>query len=194
MNKFQVLDYSLFFYIFLFAGLTILWNIHFAKRIMYFVTLYRESVETANNDTLNNYTGLALHYKVEIVKYIFLLTINITEISSVLIFLFGVVLSGVNPTNATVSNCSSKIYNTDLHVFIGIPMETVFISVGHVGLLYSLALVICLMKYLDATYRNINEQPVKFIQIFMTVSCMVGVLLFIAGSIYQSFILEKLIY
>ena len=94
---------------------------------------------------------------------------------------------------ALLKICSSKIYNTELHVVIGAPIEAVFISVGHVGLLMSLALVICLMKYLDTIYHNINEQPVKFIKIFMTVSCVAGVLLLIAGSIHQSFVLEMLI-
>ena len=186
--------YFYLFYSFLFAGLTILWNVYFVKKILYFVTLYRKSVETDKNDILNNYTELALHYKAEIVKYAFLLTINITEIISVLLFLLGVGLTGVNPTNATISNCYSEIYNIDLHIITGTPIEAVFTSVGHAGFVLSLALVICLLKYLDATYRNINNQSLKSAKIILLISCVVGVLLIITGSIHQSFILERLIY
>ena len=188
------LEYFLFFYSFLFVGLVMLWNIHFAKRIQYFVTKYRKYVESAKNDILNNYTELALHCKVEIVKYAFLVVINITEISSLIIYIFGLERTHVNPPNATSNTCLSKIDIAELHVIFGSPMKAVFISVGHVGFLMSLALVICLMKYLDTTYHNINVQPVKFIKIFMTVSCIAGVLLFVSGSIHQSFILERLAY
>ena len=201
MNRYQFqskinidLEYFLFFYSFLFAGITTLWNIHFAKRIQYFVTKYRKYVESAKNDILNNYTELALHCKVEIVKYAFLVTINITEVSSLIIFIFGLGQTHVNLNNTTSNTCHSRIYNTELQVISDTPMKAVFISVGHVGFLMSLALVTCLMKYLDATYHNINEQPVKFIKIFMTVSCIAGVLLFVSGSIHQSFILERLAY
>ena len=189
------LNHFLFFYSFLFAGITILWDIYFAKRILYFVNLYRKSMESAKNgDIFNNYSELALHYKVGIVKHAFLLAINITEISSLIIYKFGLGLTHVNPLNATSNTCRRKISNVELHVVIGTPMKAVFISVGHVGLLMSLALVICLMKYLDTTYHNINEQPVKFIKIFMTISCIAGVLLFVSGSIHQSFVLERLVY
>ena len=189
------LDSFLFFYSFLFVGLTMLWNIYFARMILHLVNLYRKSVESAKNDDIfNNYSELALHYKVGIVKYAFLLAINITEISSLIIYISGLGLTHVNPLNATSNTCLGKISNVELYVVIGTPMEAVFISVGHVGLLMSLALVICLMKYLDATYHNINVQPVKFIKIFMTVSCIAGVLLFVSGSIHQSFVLERVAY
>ena len=201
MNRYQFqskinidLEYFLFFYSFLFAGITILWDIYFAKRILYFVNLYRKYVDSAKNDILNNYTELALKCKVEIVKYSFLVVISIIEISSLIIYISGLGLTHVNPLNATSNTCLGKISNVELHVVIGTPIEAVLISVGHVGFLMSLTLVICLMKYLDTTYHNINEQPVKFIKIFMTVSCIAGVLLFVSGSIHQSFALERLAY
>ena len=170
-----------------------LWNVYFVKKIMYFINLYRKSINSARNDILNNYTELALHYKVEIVKFAFLLAINITEISSAIIYTLGVRLTVITPNNATISIFSSKIYNTDLHVIIGTPMEAVFTSVGNAGFLMSLALVTCLMKYLDATYHNINNQSLKSTKIILLISCVIGVLLIITGSIHQSFILERLI-
>ena len=188
------IDYFFFFYSFLFAGLTILWNVYFVKKILYFVNLYRKSIDSARNDILNNYTELALHYKVGIVKYAFLLAINITEISSAIIFLLGVGMTVVNSTNATISNCYSEIYNIDLYVITGTPMEAVFSSIGHAGFLMSLALVTCLMEYLDAAYHNINNQSLKSTKIILLISCVIGVLLIITGSIHQSYILERLIY
>ena len=190
----SILDHFLFFYLFSLTGLTLLWNVYFAKKIWYFVTLYRKSVESAKNDILNNYTELALHYKVEIVKYAFLLAINITETSSVLIYILGLGLTDVTRTDATISNCSNKIYNIDLHIITGAPMEAVLLSVGRVGFLMSLALVTCLMEYLDATNHNINNQSLKSTKIILLISCIIGVLLIISGSIHQSFILERFIY
>ena len=48
----------------------------------------RKSIDTARKDILNNYTKIAIHYKVEIVKYAFLVVINIIEISSPIIYIF----------------------------------------------------------------------------------------------------------
>ena len=48
------------------------------------------------------------------------------------------------------------------------------------------------MKYLDAAYHNINNQSLKSTKIILLISCVIGVLLIITGSIHQSFILERL--
>ena len=86
MNRNQILEavgndvgYFIFFGLFLYVGLTTLWNVYFAKRIIHFVTLYRNYVEDAKTDLFDNCAELALHYKVEIVKYTFMLVINNTE-------------------------------------------------------------------------------------------------------------------
>ena len=186
------LVYFVFFSVFMYGGLWALWNVYLAKRIIHFVTLYRKSVEDAKTDLFDNCAELALHYKVEIVKYAFMLVINTTEIGGWLIYASGIGLANLSPTNTTINNYIIKIETTDLHV-IGTP-EVVLISVGQVGFLLSVALVTCLMKYLDAAYHNINNQSLKSTKIILLISCVIGALRIITGSIRQLFILEKLIY
>ena len=201
MNRIQNLNniigkdvvYFMFFSVFMYGGLWALWNVYLAKRIIHFVNLYKKSVEDSKTDLFNNCAELALHYKVEIVKYTFMLALSNNEIGGFLMFIIGVGLTNLNPTNATSYNCTNRIENTDLHV-IGTPIETVFISVGQVGLLLSLAIVTCLLKYLDAAYHDINNQSLKSTKIILLISCVIGALRIITGSFYQSFILERLIY
>ena len=190
------LDYLLFIYLFVFVGLSTLWNVYFVKRIIYFVRLYRKAVEKTDADMFGNYSELALHYKVEIVKYLFLVIINIIEMSTILIDQFGFELAHSKSNNLTANNCTmgSALYSSDFNVINSKPIAGVFITVGKVGLLLSIALVTGLVKYLDATYHDINVQPLKAIMINISVSCVIGVLLFITGSVRQLYIFGRLIY
>ena len=122
-----------------------------------------------------------------------MLVINTTEMVGFLMYVSGIGLVSLNPTNATSNNCINKMESTDLHV-IGTPIAAVFISVGQVGLLLSLALMTCLMKYLDAAYHNINNQSLNSTKIILLISSVIGALRIITGSIHQSLILERLIY
>ena len=187
------LFYFLCFSAFIYFGLWALWNVYLTKRIIYFVTLYRKSVEDAKTDLFDNSAELALHYKVEIVKYALMLVLNTTEIGGFLMYVIGVGVNNLSSTNATSNNCISKMENTDLYV-IGTPMAAVFISVGQVGLLLSVALMICLMKYLDAAYHNITNQSLNSTKIILLISYMIAALRIITGSVYQLFILERFIY
>ena len=189
-------DYLLFIYLFVFVGLSTLWNVYFVKRIIYFVRLYRQAVKTANTDMFGNSSELALHYKVEIIKYLFLMIINIIEMSTILIDEFGLELAHSKSNNPTTNNCTmgSALYNSDFNVIISKPIAGAFITVGQVGLLLSITLVTGLVKYLNTTYHDINAQPLKAIMINISVSCVIGVLLFITGSVRQLYIFERLIY
>ena len=59
--------------------LTLLWDVYFVKMLMHYVRLYRECMKEANTDILGNASELALHYKTEIVKHVFMLVINANE-------------------------------------------------------------------------------------------------------------------
>ena len=186
----------MFLYLFLFACLSTLWNVYFVKRILYFFRLYRESIKKARTDVLGK-SSETLHYKVEMVKYVFLLVINITEMSSIMIYITGLVVSTVlvQPNITRLKNClnGTALYNNYLHIILTNPTAAVFMTLGQVGLLLSIALGTSLMKYLDATYHNINHQTLKSIRTLL-VSCAIGVLLIITGFIRHSFIFQTLIY
>ena len=157
-------DYLFFICILIFAGLSTLWNIYFIKRILYFVRVYRETIIKVKTDILGNNSEKALLHKVEIVKYMFLLAINVIEVSVALIDELRLWMSHTQQNNATINNClnGSAISNTDFQFIIGNPIAVVFMSVGRVGLLLTIVLGICLMKYLDSTYHNVNDQSLKF--------------------------------
>ena len=173
-------------------GLSVLWDIYFVKRILYFVRLYRESMEESKTDIFGNSSEAALHYKVEIVKYFFLLIISIIEICS-----FGMFESSflvISLDHNQIINCTiGTIYNTDLKV-IANPIAAVFLSLGNAATIFSLALVICLMRYLDVKYHDVNGKTFPFIRCMLVVTSLIGVALIVAGSVPQLFILQKMLY
>ena len=190
------LYYFSFLYLFMFAGLSILWNVYFVKRILYLIPLYRKSTREAKTDIFDNSSDRALHYRVEVVKYALLLAINITEITVILIDQLGLMMTHIKWSNTTLNNCMSgnAISNTDFHAILGNPLTIVFIAIGQVGLILTLALGTSLMKYLDAFYHNINDKSLKSAKMIIVVSCVIGVLLLIMGSIPQLFIPQKILF
>ena len=176
-------------YICLLLILTLLWDVYFVKMIMYYVRLYCECRKDANTDIFGNASELALHYKAEIVKHAFMLAINVMEFIAVLTFELGHWISSMPSNYENIDNCTTAvIYNFDDFRVITIPTAAVATSVGEAGFLLSLALVICLMKYLDVIYHDIHGNPFEYVRRFLLVSCLVGIFLIITGSIPQLFI------
>ena len=185
----QDVTYFYVTYLCLFTGLSVLWDVYFIKRMLYFIRLYRESIEKAKTDILGNSSELAVHYKVEIVKYAFLLTINIIEVSAMVMFGLGNSLARRN--NSITNNCIGKEnYNKEIDL-IGNPVRFLFLSFAKIGLLFSLSVVICLMKYLDVTYHNINGKPFRFIKSFLLILSLICLALIVTGSVPQLFILHE---
>ena len=180
-------------YICICTALSVLWDVYFVKRMLYFIKLYREKIEEAKTDILGNSSQLAVQYKVDIVKYMFLLTINVTEMSGMVMYGLGShFLTRRNTSNRTISNCTiGNTFNIELHDLIGNPMAKVYISLAQAEFLISIALVICLMKYLDVAYHNINVKPFRFIKSFLLISSLIGVVLIVTGSVPQLFILHE---
>ena len=191
----RYISYGTFLAICSLAGISLLWDVYFLKRIQYNIRLYRKFVKVANTDSLVN-PEAALHYKVEIYKYVFMLAINVTEITSIVLYRWGICISTINPNYKVISKCSSGIVlNTFLlQVIIANPIAAVFISFAEAVFMLSLSLVICLMKYLDVKYRNINGEPFQHIKRILLFSCVIGIVLVITGSVPQLFIFQKQIY
>ena len=189
----QYIDLFYFLGLCILAGLFLLWDIYFVKRIKYFNNLYRESVKEANTDSLVNSPEAALHYKVEIYKYVFMLAINVTEMIAIVMYALSVMLSSYGAHYNIFSNCTTgKISNSFFESSIANSIVTFFQSLSGAGLMFSLALGICLMKYLDDTYHNINRKPSKFIKRIFLVSCLVGFILIATGSVPQLDIFKKI--
>ena len=185
--------YGMFLYLGLFVGISVLWDVYFMKRIHYFVKIYLKSLKKVNTNSLVNYSETALHYKVEIFKYLFLMGINIAETSAVVLFGLGLGVSLINPSYDILNNCTTgDVFNLDLQLIVASPVAGVFISFGQVGLMFSFVLGICLMRYLDVTIHNINANPFHYVNRMLLVSCIIGVLLVIIGSIPHLFPISKL--
>ena len=173
--------------------LSLAWDIYFVKMIMYYARLYRECMKEANTDILGNASELALHYKTEIVKYAFMLAINVIEFIAVLTFESGFWISSMPSNFQKIDNCTTEMmYRLDVFRAIRDPFAAAATSFGEAGFLLSLALVTSLMKYLDVIYHDIHGKPFKYISRFLLLSCLFGIFLIISGSITQLFILQEL--
>ena len=188
----KYIEYLFFPFLCLMIGLSVLWDIYFVKRILYFVRLYRESMEESKTDIFGNSSEAALHYKVEIVKYFFLIMIGLMEICT-----FGMyesIFLVISLDHNQINNCTiGTIYSIDLLV-IANPIAAVFLSLGNTATIFSGALVICLMRYLDVKYHDVNAKTFPFIRCMFVVTSLLGVALIVAGSVPQLFILQKMLY
>ena len=162
------------------------------KMIVYYVRLYRKCMKEANTDILGNASELALHYKTEIVKYAFMLAINAIEFIAVLTlesgFGFSLITNYEKFDNCTETNIDNLYdFRVTANPFAAVPN-----SFGEAGFLFSLALVTCLMKYLDVIYHDIHGNPFMYVRRFLLVSCFVGMFLIITGSMSHLFILQEI--
>ena len=185
--------------------LSIIWDVYFVKKIKYYTRLYRACVEKGKSDPFDNYSIAALHHKSEIIKYASLLISNITESSSfIIIGISGSIIgSKTNSyekklfTNEVIShNCTNDLifyHSFEVNLISGNPIYSALLAIGRVGIILSMALGICLLKYLHVTYHSIDNSPYRFIKLFLVATCVIGVLLVIIGSVPQLIILSKLI-
>ena len=184
--------------------LSIIWDIYFVRRIRSCIKSYRKNAENAIADPFGNFSEAANQRKSEIVKYVFMLLINVTEFVDMQIYGLGSILANepksyehiFMPNRVTISNCTSELTQHrlfDLHLITANPINSIILSFGQVGLMFSLALVSCLMKYLHVSYRNTYLKPFQSIKVFLLVTSLIGIFLLITGSVQQLMIVHKLI-
>ena len=184
----------------LFFVLSFVWNVYFIKRIMIFVHLYRESIKQEKTDHFNTVLQTSLYHKADIHKYVFLLLLNITEFIAIQMYTFGSTLAGMQAPHEIHDfqyNASCRIHhvghfnNINIQLIVGNPIPSVLVSIGQVGMIFSLALSICLMKFLNDTFHDIHSKPFLYIRPFLLLTTVITSVLVIFGSIPQIFILEK---
>ena len=183
--------------------LSIIWDIFFVKRIRHLVLLYRECMEKANTDPFGNFLEAAQHFKIEIHKYTFLLVMNVTEFGAIQIYALGAALALtrhpediLNSSRFLIPNCTTELAhfnNIMMEAVIINPFVSILLSIGQAGLLFSIALVICLMKYLDVKYHDIYGKTARYIRMFLLVSVMFGIFLIIAGSVPQLMMIQNVV-
>ena len=159
--------------IFFLIILSIIWYVFFVKKIRHLVLLYRECMEKAKTDPFGNFLEAALHCKFEIHKYTFLLVINVTEFGGMQIYGLGAALTFtrqpeviLNPSSFQIHNCTTEFAhfnNIMIDAMTSISLVSILVSIGQAGLLFSMALGICLMKYLDVKYHDIYGKTAQYI-------------------------------
>ena len=190
-------------FILLLIILSIIWDIFFLKKIRYLVLLYRECMEKANTDPFGNYLETAQHCKIEIHKYTFLLVMNVIEFGGLQIYALGALLALtgqpediLNSSRFLIHNCTTEFAhfnNLMIDAMIENPSISILVSIGQAGLLFSMALGICLMKYLDVKYHDIYGKTARYIRVFLLVTVMLGIFLIIAGSVPQLILIQKIV-
>ena len=181
--------------------LSIVWDIYFIKTIIHLIKSYRECIEKAKSDVLGNFAEAALHKKWEIIKYSFLLIINITEFGfmSIIAFSFGLANSPsssshiYSPNRITIDNCTSDMKHSRYFYLVLVyenPIDSILVSIGHFGIHLCLCYEICLMKYLSETLHNIHSEVFHYIRRLLIVTSLISVFLIITGSIPQLMIVH----
>ena len=178
------------------AFLSIIWDIYLVKRIIDLFRLYRYCVEKAESDPFGNYIEAALHHKLDIIKYSFLISINIIEFLPLILYAVAYALASEPnsyehiylPDRITTPNCTSELTNSGifyLRLLYENQINAILQSIGKSGLVLSLSLVICLMKFLHETFHNTNANPFRYIRSFLLVASLVSVAMIITGSVPQ---------
>ena len=138
-NERIVLEYSIVFtFVGLIVPLSLAWNIYFVRRILHFNRLQCVCVEREKSDPFGNYIE-AVHQNMAMkIKYIFLLLINITEVSGISTYALGSVLTQTpNSYNhiysnhqETIPNCTTELIHSqisELRLFYGNPLNSILI-------------------------------------------------------------------
>ena len=176
--------------------LSIIWDIYFAKRIIYFSRLYCYCIGKVKSDPFGNYMEAALYHKLEIIKYTFLVLINIVESLLMLLYSVGYALANEPqsyghiyfPDRITIPNCTIELIHSkilDLRLIYENPISIVLQSIGKVGLILSLSLAICLMKFLHETFHNISANPFRYIRNHLLATSLVSFAIIITGAVPQ---------
>ena len=183
--------------------LSLFWDFHLVKEIGRCFKSYRGNVEKAKSNPLDNYETIAHCYKTEMIKYVFLLLINITEFVSMPIYGLGAALTTIpnidnydlSSNQVSIHNCTSQLIQAksfELQLILN-PINSIIVSIGQIGFMYSIVFGICLMKFLHKTFHDINSNPFPYIMRLLSATGLVAVLLIISGAIPQLMILHKLL-
>ena len=174
------------------ALVSIIWNVYFVRKIIEYIRSYSHCVEKAKSDPFGNLSEAALHHKSELIKYAFLLIINITEFGSVSLYVLGYSLAEIS-NDFSDSNCTkmlTQFLNIDTKLMYGNPINSIILSIGQSGTLISLAFGICLMKFLQENFHNIRSTAFHSIRRLLVVTCLLEVLLITTGSVPQLMIIN----
>ena len=169
------------------------WNIYFLKKVRFFIKERSKALERAKYDILGNFAQLAENHKVEIVKYSFLFAINIIEAIALTAIVAAYATTylviyrnnSLNfPDSVETSNCTSEYLSVKnmLTVSSLIPPLNLCRAFAQVGLIFLMALCICLLKFLQNSYYNIRGNY-RWILRFLSFTSFLCIIMLILSSV-----------
>ena len=176
----------------LFILLTFCWAWILVKRILIDFKLYKTYLR--EGDSKN-----ASESKSNVVKFVFLLLININECITMQLYSgCSWILSGYTYVlNRPVqSNCSKELISSgifDIELIINSPIKAFMVVLLQVNMLFYLGFIICLMHFLHITFHSIPLNPFRFIRRFLLFTSILSLLLVITGTVPQLILFEKLV-
>ena len=194
---------GLFSVILIVGLLSIIWNTYFIKQINYHFRMFRDCLKNIRNDSFGNIQETARIHKVDMITNIFLLLINAAEFATIIIYALGAGIVALPnslsnnsyPSNSSITDCSHEfsLQTLDLKLSLANPIFPVLISISQVGLIFSFAFGICLVKYLQIAYHEIDIDPFKWIKRFLIITSLISIFHAISGSVPQLMIFDKLV-
>ena len=175
-----------------FVLLSIIWTIYFINKIRTCIKKHKTNLKEGNSEFVKM-------YRCEVVKYVFLLLINITECGYIQIYALGALVPAEHlylSSRPMLPNCSIELVHShifDINLILENPFKAFLIALGQVVLLFSIAFSICLMHYLHITFHSISLNPFQFIRRFLSFTSLLSLLLVIAGTVPHLILFEKFV-
>ena len=174
-----------------FISLTLLWVVYFLNEIVTCFRLRKIHLLEGNPDS-------ARKYKCDMVKYVFLLLINITECGYLQLYWIGSLLPPEHLywIRPMLPQCSIELIGAhfyDINIIVENPLKAFLTALGEVGLLFSLAFITCLMHYLHILFHSIPLNPFTFIRRFLSFTSILSLFLVIVGTVPQLILFAKLV-
>ena len=189
--------------IILLLGLACFWDLYFWKKIKIFTKKYSKAIQDSLSDPFDNYIRLALRYKREQVKYRFLFVINMVEgtgafgyaVGTTLVYFLWVNNNGVEfPSRFAIENCSIGIDGKSgmpdfvINALTEVSVGRILITIGQLGILWSMALGVCLIQYLND--REYNKENKGINTEFLNRTGLISVFILITGCIKELRLVE----
>ena len=181
-----------------------LWNLYFIKTARLKYKCYKKWHKLARTDVTNTYAEGAYCYRTEFNKNLLLLSINLLECSTVVLYgisyglaewLYSINQSFLFPQRET-NNCSQLLMqhsNVEIYWITEIPIGLFLISIAQGAIIYSLVLSICLMKYIHAREYNQSSDYKKRIKRFLSIMILIVTCLIVLGTVPQLVLTQRVI-
>ena len=169
-----------------FVSLSIIWTVYFINKIVICIKMQKKCLNERNSDS-----DYARKNKCEMVKYVFLLLINITECGYMPLYGLGGLLPPellYSSSRPMLPNCANELISSkifDINLILENPFKAFLMVLVQVVMLFYLTFLTCLMHYLHIIFHSIPLNPFRFIRRFLLLTSLLSFFLIIVGTVPQ---------